>query len=252
MAEFLDYASCVPFVTAEELLMCCGPARDNLTEDDPRLLDAIDDASLILYYLTGRQFGGTCTRTVRPCASSGCSCGGCTPIQINLGLWPVTQLISVRIEGETIEDEDLTGVYHIDEYRYLVRDDGQPFPASSSSSALADGPYDNEDDQNQFVFEVTVEAGMPIPRLLTRATRAMACQLVQGCLDLPCKLPERITSLSRSGVSMDVASVDDLLNGGRTGIYEVDLAIQVFNPMRLQSPSFMWSGQQTHARRVNT
>ena len=250
---FADYAPCVPYVTAEEVLLCCKAAEGAMTEDDVRLLDAIDDASLILYYLTGRQFDGTCQRTVRPCLTSGCvPCDGCEPHQIDIGLWPVTGLISVRENGVTLVGDDLTGVYHVDEYRYLVKDDGDSFPSSSSIHAITGGPHDTDNGFDRFVFEVTVEVGLPIPRLLTRAARALACELVTSCLGLPCKLPERVTSVSRSGISMDVMSATDLLRDGRTGIYEVDLAIQVFNPLKLQSPSFIWSGQRRYGRRVDT
>lgn len=257
MGEFVDLYQCVPYVTPTELLTCCSAAQDaGLGPDSPQLLDAIEDASLIMYYLTGRQFGGTCQATVRPCVpcfDCVCSCGSCKPQQVNLGLWPVTELISVRAGGETVTGGGLTGVYHIDEYRYLVRDDGDVFPHGGSTYALAGGPHDTDaSGVDNFVFEVTVNYGMPIPRLLTRATRAMANQLVNRCLDKPCALPERVTSVSRQGVSMTVASAEDLLKDGRTGIYEVDLAIQVFNPKKLQSPSFVWSGQIAHVRRVNT
>lgn len=253
MAEYTDHFACVLYVTPEELLACCKVANDNFEDDDPRLLDAIEDASLVLYYLTGRQFGGTCQTTVRPCvpcASCECSCGSCKPNQVNLGLWPVTDLISIRTEGETLSGAELAAAYHVDNYRYLVRNDGDRFPHGGNPYAIAGGAHDN--DVDGYVFEVTVAHGLAVPRLLTRAARALACQFATACLDLPCKLPERVTSVSRQGVSMDVASAEDLLRDGRTGIYEVDLAIRVFNPSGLQSPSFVWSGQTPAGRRVNT
>jgi hypothetical protein len=51
---------------------------------------------------------------------------------------------------------------------------------------------------------------------------------------------------------MDVVNPQDLLINGRTGIYQVDLAIAVLNPSKIQSPSFFWSGQQRYGRRVDT
>lgn len=254
MAEFTDNVACGPFVTPEEVMGCCKIASDNLTIDDPRLLDAIEDATTIIYYLTGRQFGGTCTTTVRPCNPwcCNCTCGSCKPNEINLGVWPVTAVTSVRIDGTTLTGSDITDTFHVDEWRYLVRNDGNIFPHANSAFAIAGSAEDVSDFQNEFVFEVTVEHGMTVPRLITRATRAMACQLVSFCLDLPCKLPERVTSVSRQGVSMNVSSTEDFLTKGRTGIYEVDLALATFNPNHLQSSSFMWSGQQSLGRRVNT
>lgn len=247
MAEFIDHFQCAPYVTEDELLTCCKVASDNLAAGDPRLTDAIDDASLILYYLTGRQFGGVCEATVRPCVGSECvPCHSCKPNQIDLGYWPVTRITAIRQEGSAADVAD----FHIDSYRYLVRNDGEPFPYRNNMSALPGSAEDNADDG--YVFEVTVEYGMQVPRLMTRATRALACELVQGCLELPCKLPTRVNSLSRQGVSMDVVNPHDLLINGRTGIYEVDLAIAVLNPSKIQSPSFFWSGQQRYGRRTNT
>lgn len=220
-----------------------------MAEDDPRITDAIDDASLILFYLTGKQFYGTCEATVRPgCLGGGCVCG-CTPHQVNLGLWPVTELISVRYDGTVYTGSDLTDTFHINDYRYVARNDGDLF-LSGNQWAIAGGSEDT--DANSHVFEVTFNHGIKIPRLLTRAARELACQFVTACCDKPCKLPERVTSIQRRGLSMDVASATDLLKDGRTGIYAVDLAIQVFNPSKLQSPSFLYLPNKVYPHRVNT
>ena len=220
-----------------------------MDEDDPRILDAIEDASLIMFYLTGKQFYGTCESTVRPaCLSGTCGCG-CTPFQVDLGFWPVTQLISVRYEGVTYTGTDLTDVFHVNDYRFLARNDGEAF-VNGNQLAIAEGTYDTAD--TGFVFEVTLNHGITIPRLLSRATRALAGQFVSACCGKPCKLPERVTSVTRSGLSMDVKSAADFLRDGRTGIYEVDLAIQTFNPSKLQSPSFIFMPNKRYGHKVNT
>lgn len=91
------------------------------------------------------------------------------------------------------------------------------------------------------VFEVTVTHGIPIPSILKRAARELACHLIAvSCLGTECKLPDRVTSISRRGVSMEVGSPLEYLEGGKTGIYAVDLAIMTLNPSKLQSPSFVW------------
>ena len=52
---------------------------------------------------------------------------------------------------------------------------------------------------------------------------------------------------------MAIESAVDMLRDGRTGIYEVDMAIQVFNPVGMQSPSFVWSGQSSYnSPQINT
>lgn len=222
-----------------------------MDSNDPRVLDAIEDASTVLFYLTGKQFAGTCQSTVRPpCLSGQCGCG-CTPFQVDLGLWPITDLISVRYDGTVYTGANLTNAFHVNDWHYLARNDGEAF-LSGNQWAVAGSTQDNVD--NGHTFEVTVAHGIKVPRLLTRATRALACNWIAQCCGSsgPCKLPTRTTSVSRSGISIDIASAADLLEKGRTGIYEVDLAISVFNPSKLQSPSFFWSANREHSRQIGT
>lgn len=252
MAEYTDHLLCetFPYVTPAEVIACC-PAAADLAEDDDGLLDAIDDASLVVFYLTGKQFYGTCTATTRPgCLSGPCTCG-CNPNQVELGFWPVTSLISVRYDGTLYTGSDLTDTFHVNDYHYLARNDGEPF-LTGNQWAVAGGEYDDAD--HGHVFEVVLEHGLTVPRLIKRATKALACQWALACAGASeCKLPERVTSVARRGVTMDVASVSDVLRDGKTGIYEVDLAIQVFNPSKLQSPSFIWSAQGNRSgRRVGS
>lgn len=247
MAEFTDHLFCdiYPYATPEDVIKCCKSAN-GMEPDDPRIEDALSDASLILYYMTGRQFAGTCTTTVRPpCLSGMCSCG-CSPAQVNLGVWPVTDVTSVRYDGTVYSGTDITDNFHINGYRYLARNDGQPF-LSGNQWAVAGSVEDNAD--NGHVFEVTVEHGVQVPRLLKRATRLLACELIDACCGNDCNLPDRVTSVARVGVTQEIASVVDILDKGGTGIYAVDLAIQIFNPSRLQSPSFVWSAQSTYTGR---
>lgn len=239
MTAYTDHLLCetFPYVTPEEMMKCCKNAQ-GLEPDDYRILDAIDDASTVLYYLTGRQFSGTCQATVRPgCLSGMCSCG-CSPNQVNTGFWPVTDLNSVRYGGVTYSGAELTDTFHINDYRFIARNDGTPF-MSGNQWALDGGTHDSADEG--YVFEATVSFGMQVPRLITRATRDLACNLVAICCDQPCKLPERVTSVVRAGISMQMSSVVDMLKTGDTGIYSVNLAIATFNPSRLQSPSFVWA-----------
>lgn len=251
MASFLDPMPCGPFTTPENVLLCCAVAQEQgLTETDPRLLDAIADASLLLYYWTGRQYG-TQTATLRLCR--GCNCADrsccCGVNSIDLGLWPVTSLDAVRIDGV---DQTLTD-FHIDEFHYLVRSGPQdPWPVCSNQWAASGGPYDDAD--NGYVFEVEVTYGIEVPSMLERAARTLACELLNDACAGTCKLPERVTSVSRRGLSMEVASSMDLLDKNMTGIYSVDLAIKTLNPSRLQSPAFVWSPdlERNRNRRVYT
>ena len=245
MAEYTDHLYCdiFPYITPTELIERCAAAGD-FAEDDDQLLEAIEDASTVMFYLTGKQFAGSCQATVRPPCGAGCTCG-CNRYQVNLGLWPVTDLVSVRHEGVTYTGTDLTDTFHVNEWRFLARNDGE-YLRPGNQWAASESSYDTADDG--YVFEVTFNHGIKIPNLMKRATRALACEWmsqIEG-QEGPCKLPQRTTSVIRSGISMDISSAVDMLKERRTGIYEVDLAIMTFNPSGLQSPSFVWSGQSSY------
>lgn len=251
MASFNDPMPCGPFTTPENLLLCCNIAQElGMTETDPRLLDAIADASLMLYYWTGRQFG-TCTSTLRVCRTCDCQMLACCcgVNSIDLGLWPILSLDRVRMDGEDQPLED----FHIDEWHYLVRSGPQvAWPVCSNLWAETGGPYD--DAAHKYVFEVDVTYGIEVPAILERATRMLACELLNDACAGQCKLPERVTSVSRRGLSIEVASSQDLLQDKMTGIYAVDLAIATLNPGKMQSPSFVWTPQleRNRNRRVYT
>lgn len=244
MASFMDPLPCGPYTTPEALLSCCKVAVDaGLDVGDIRLIDAIADASLLMYYWTARTYG-LCNATLRVSCNAECS-------RIDLGLWPITALTAVRYEGV---DQDVTK-FHIDEFHYLVRSDStDPWPYNPNTWAETGGAHDSATDG--YVFEVEVTYGIAAPSLLERATRALACELLATTCGLEgeCKLPERVSSVSRRGISMEVASSTDLLRDGLTGIYAVDLAIKALNPSRLQSPTFVWSPdlQRNRIQRVYT
>lgn len=233
----------VAYTTAADLLTHCKRAQSaQLDETDDRLEDAILQASEIVYNLTGRQFLDTQTAIVRPALM--CACGyacSCSPNRVNLGLWPITALLSVRYDGAYQSVSE----FHIDDYRYLVRNDGTVFPENRwvNQAAVTGSADDNVSDG--YVFEVMVEYGTQAPRLVRRATRDLACKLLEDCLceDGDCgELSDRVTSVSRQGVTFSMVDpLEFTKRAGGTGIYSVDLAIQTFNPTKMQSPAFVWT-----------
>lgn len=250
MGLFLDHLlqGSYPYLTPQELIDSCSAASGAAVDDD-YVLDAVEDASLAIYYLTGRHIGGSKQVTVTPNDLARDACG---PYRLNLGLWPVTDIIAVREEGA---DQDVTD-YHIDEWTYIVKDNGEQFPRRANWYAAAGDTDDNEDSDGGYVFEITVEYGIPAPRLIKRATRALACALycdaTGAAAPSSCSLPDRVTSVTRQGVTMEIDNFTNLMNDGSTGIYEVDLAVRVFNPTRMQSPSFVWTPETSTSRRRYT
>jgi hypothetical protein len=248
MALFEDhlYNGVYPYLTPEQLTADnsrCPLARGQDPEDFA-IVDAIQDASLAVYYLTGKQFNGTARTIVRPHSD----CNECAPYKLTMGLWPVTAIVGIRENGVDQDPED----YHIDEWRYIVKNNGETFPRYDHWTALTGSIEDNATDG--WVFEVEVEHGIPAPPLIRRATAALACSLLdeedyQGCED--CGLPSKLTAVSRQGVSFTIEDFAEIMRVGSTGVYALDMAIKVFNPSHLQSPTWVWTPEIARGTRRN-
>ena len=90
---------------------------------------------------------------------------------------------------------------------------------------------DTDDGDN--VFEVTYLRGTPVPNALLRAASMLACEWAKGCVnDDTCRLSNRVTSVIRQGITIDMVNPEDLLESGLTGLWEVDTVIRALNPHR--------------------
>ena len=64
-----------------------------------------------------------------------------------------------------------------------------------------------------------------------------------------CRLPERVTSVSRQGVSYSILDPQDFLDKGRTGLYAVDLFLETANPDRAKLPARVFNPDWPRGRR---
>jgi hypothetical protein len=212
---------------------------------------AADYAATILWAATGRQFG-LCEVTVRPCGMRQCNDGGefwgydwsggtwvpyifngqwfncmcpgvccCEPrCQMRL-MGPVFSIVEVLIGGVAVDP----ATYRVDDNHWLVRTAGECWPWCAD--------LDTDDGAN--VLEVTYLRGDAVPNALLRAASALECEWAKACVgDDTCRLSNRVTSLVRSGITIDMVSPEELLESGLTGLWEVDTVIRAFNPYRLQ------------------
>lgn len=75
--------------------------------------------------------------------------------------------------------------------------------------------------------DVDYEFGSKPSMLLQRAIDRLAGELEKAeSSPSECKLPDRVISINRQGVSWSLVDPNDILDKGRTGIYEIDLAIR--------------------------
>lgn len=147
--------------------------------------------------------------------------------RIRLRGQPVTEIVAVRnVSG---------GVVSPDSY-YLVDHSTIQF----SEGALI-VPAD---------IEVTYSYGAQPPTLGRMAARRVAQEFVklwEG--DEDCALPQRVTSVTRQGLTYTVLDSQDFLQEMRLGIYEIDLFLKTVNPNRAQKRSKVFSPDIPKARR---
>jgi hypothetical protein len=210
-------------------------------------------ASEILWALSGRRwFGGGCEdtatlRSVPPVPGRGswpyedswgkCACwsygtwhGGWlfpapagaaqhyAPMAVRLPEAPVTGVTSVTINGEPFSD------YRLTRSGWLERLDGNTWSVC--------------DDSTQVVYTF----GESPPEGGVQAAVALAVQLAMDEVGSEeCQLPQRVTSVTRQGVSMTVLDPQEFLTNGRVGLYVVDLWLSAVNPQSRGQRGSVWS-----------
>lgn len=239
---------------------------------------ATDYATTVLWAATGRRFG-LCTKVVRPCGrqcsdetggnvygwwwSDGvwlpyifdgvwrnCWCGcnglaGCCGCNVDCQVYlegPVNSIISVTVDGETIDPN----TYRVDNGVWLVRthdeSDEDCWPQFQNFNKSS----------GEGTFVVSYLKGLAVPTALQRAAGELACEYAKACVGAVCRLPGRVTNLARQGVSISMVEVDVLLEKGLTGIATVDQVIRTFNPYGLTSPMRIASPDFPEKTRIQT
>lgn len=233
--------------------------------------DALQIASDVLYEWTGRRWPGVCSDTIRPCgyrtttspkptgsnaAASGsewcgchdsrdCGCGGLS--EVRLPGYPVAAVSEVKIDGTVVD----AARYRVDDRRWLV------YLPESDTAERQNWPCcqrldraDTEDD----TFSIAYTYGEAPPVGGNRAAAALACQLALAFdpdAAGECRLPKRVTTITRQGVSMAVLDPLTLFGDGLTGLPEVDLWVQSVQsgPARRRATAFR-PGRRRRVRRT--
>ena len=172
--------------------------------------------------------------------------GSSKPSEVELGGFPVVEVTMVKIDGVVIPPNE----YYVQDRRVLVR----AIPTAEATPTERFGwPMSQRldlPDSEDGTFSVTYMYGVAPPASGVLAAQTLAVQLVLNAVGGDNSLPQRTTSVSRQGVSVQVASVVDLLKAGMTGIYEVDVFVEAVNPNRSRLPSLVWSPDIGRPRRM--
>lgn len=233
-------------------LLYCTPAAVEEGQDQPETgcthLEALDAdlraavvsmATAHLWRWTGQVYG-LCEVTVRP--SRVCPPGstyrgvprsGWTPVLI-AGQWrnigcgsclslcgcdhvptvvlphPVHQVHEVQIDGVILDPT----AYRVDARRRLVRQDGGEWPAVQDLSRPAG---------DEGTWTVRFDWGAPVPPEGQLAAGLLACELAKAvCSADECRLPQRVQTVTREGVTVGILDPFDGLDQGATGLWTVD------------------------------
>lgn len=233
--------------------------------DSDYAYEAVKNASYILWALSGRKFTGTTTVTERyvsqydPYLRAGGSRLEYQPVLINGQVENIPQggfgrnshrdfqgdgtssYSRVRLRGRKVVRvhslRDMNGNI-IDPSTYYLVDHSTIYGSPNATWSSAN-------------VEVTYTYGTPPPMAGKAAARMLAIELVklyEG--DDTCALPQRVTSISRQGVSYTVLDNQSFIDELKTGVYAVDLFLKTANPDKARARSRVFSPDQPRARRI--
>lgn len=249
---------CSPWLDLDDFSLC--KATDF---DPPEVFGLVVDAATdMLFVASGRQYPGVCVDTVRPPSAnlpgSGSWFGGSRASDGSLwlghdgiGTLPEStfggwgggsdavmsqgfEFSSVRLPGFPIQDvSDITidgvalaaGSWLIVDDRWIVRRDGKAWPLWQR----LDRPAGEAN-----TWSVTYSYGPPTPPAGLLALQVLVCELGLGWKgDKSCRLPKRLTQITREGLSAVVLDPFKFLDKGQFGVYEIDTFINMANPHHL-------------------
>ena len=240
---------------------CLGDEWDAL---DPTVQErATLLAGETLRRLTGYRVGG-CPVTVRPCKAScantaylpfytggfnphisiggywvnscgcttNCSCSELCTVTLPL---PIGRIDEVVVDGVIVDPGDYTIIRN--QLTWIGGGDC-PWPICQDLSLP---------DTEPGTFSVTYLNAWPVDTLGAYAAGVLAYEYAQACVGNKCRLPSNVTSLTRQGVTMEMATGS--FPGGFTGIREVDAFIAIYNPRGVREQTRVWS-PDIHTPRV--
>jgi hypothetical protein len=223
--------------------------------------EACETASFLMWALSGRKYTGTTTVTERyVCAKRAYRLGASSrnyggilvggevyniPINdfdnyaelVADGLAPESR---IRLRGKNVTKihavRDRTGNI-LDPSSYYLVD-------HSVLQATAGVPW------TPCNVEITYTYGSPVPAAGRMAARTLALEFARlWSGDDDCALPQRVTSISRQGVSYTLLDSQDFIDDMRTGVYAVDLFLKSVNPDGAKRRSKVFSPDVPRARR---
>lgn len=253
---------CTPWITDDDVADCCS-----VETSDPIIFATVaEQASDILFQLSGRQFSGVCSKTVRPGCDS-CFCGyqilsrghivgpwdygyplsgycdsclvNCSPSLIKLSGYPVQTISQVKIDGVILAPAN----YRVHNNRFAMRLDDTRWPVvqNLTQADTVDGTW-----------SIAYTYGTAPPSLGVSAAAQLACELYRECQGETCALPKGTTRITRQGITIDRLAFTTWAykdRTWRTGLPLVDTFLAAYNPAGLpRRPVFHAPGRRSYAQ----
>jgi len=217
--------------TAPPLWASVSDLPVDLQTDEAATLAALEYASFVMWALSGRMYGPVQTTTETYDTRSTLAAGSSIyPVFLNGNPYNISGCMDCPCA--------LCGVFH----RTRLRG----YPVQSISKVWVNGELLNPSTYvlldysvlglttisacNAWCITVEYTFGSGVPPGGKNAVVKLASELLLSAAGAQCALPERVTSVTRQGLSFTLLDPQDFLEHGRTGIYEIDLLLKALNP----------------------
>jgi hypothetical protein len=143
---------------------------------------------------------------------------------------PVGAVTEILINGVALD----ASRYRVEDGRWLVRTDGQPWPEESGDN-----------------FVVTYLNSYPVDEMGAHAAGVMAYEWYKAIAKpkgTACRLPSNATNVSRQGITIEIAT--GMFPEGVTGMPEIDAYLMLFNPFGLRVAPRVYSPDLPRHRQV--
>ena len=220
--------------------------------------DACQLASFILWAATGRKYGRA--RTVTETYECACSLSKTGPAFMPYRLGVAPTLIDGAVVNTTCGCIGVSGGRHtrlrlsgrpvrrvhsvhkgsveLDPSTYSVQNSGLLTLAQGSPNDVCG-------------LTVTYSYGTGIPGGGRMAAKLLSEEFLRSWNgDADCRLPDRVTNVSRQGVSFSIIDRQEFVDELRTGILEIDMFLRAVNPARALKPARVFSPDLPKAYRT--
>lgn len=193
------------------------------------LANAFTFASTVLFNLTNRRWLGECTDEYRPFSYNCCwlaACGESTVYHsaIKLPAPDVRSITAIKIDGEVISPSEymLRGRYVI--ARRQADGTVRSWPCWQD--------LHRADDTETDTFSIAYVHGANPPSSMVQACALLAWEFALAwspACEGNCRLPQRVTTMTRGGTSFAILDPLTVFDQGRTGVPDIDMLIAAVN-----------------------